>query len=396
MTRIAVAWLIVRITNSVLWLGVIGFTGQIPVLLLAPLAGSAIDRWGTRNTLLVTQVFASIQAFTLAYFAFSQHISFAHLVVLSVVRGCISAFDIPARTALVPVLAANPKDQSGMLALDSVVVNLCRVAGPSLAGLLLARFGEAICFLIDGGSYAASLAALLMIRERGSAPASTNHACSWREGWTWLGRYPKAKSSLIMLCITSLIVLPFTVLLPFHVKNVLQTGPQTLGALGAVSSVAAIIASCIIASLCNSGSKIAISYAGMIGAGIALIGLSLSDSLVGTFVAVFVVSFSIMIQAAATNVYIQSVTTDRLRGRITAFYSAAFWGVVPLGSLLLGAFAFFMGSSAAFASGGVLCLWGALAVGIHFRSYTQRTVSKESEEATQSIALELSVSENRS
>jgi hypothetical protein len=311
----------------------------------------------------LTQVLSSLQAFTLAYLTFSHHIGIYDLVVLSAVRGCINAFDTPARTALLPTLAGNQRDQSAILALDSVVVNLCRVAGPFLAGLLLATRGEAACFLGDGISYAASFSTLLMVRKLPSEATSELHVHIRMEGWKWLRGHSEASRSLVLLCVTSLLALPFTVLLPFYVKNVLHAGPAIFGLLGTVSSGGAIVALCLVASLCDPSFIAALGRAGMVGSGIALIGFSVVRTLPATLIVVFLISFSIMIQIAATNVYLQSVVSDRLRGRITVFYSAAFCGMVPFGSLLLGASARLWGCPATFAGGGVLCLLTVLIIG---------------------------------
>lgn len=356
MTRVAVAWMVLRLTNSVLWLGVVGFTGQIPVLLLAPWTGSAIDRRSRRKILLAAQVLSSLQALSLAALTFTHHIGIGWIVGLSLVRGAINAFDAPARTSLLPQLATGPRDHSALLALDSVVVNLCRVAGPALAGLLVAARGEGICFLIDAASYAASFSTLLAMREPAGGAADRSDPCRREESWQWLKKNTAAGSALLLLCLTSLLALPFTVLLPYQVKNVLHEGAAVFGLLGTASSVGALAALGLIASLCDSGAMRALGRAGMAGSGVALLGLAVARSLPATIAAVALVSFCIMLQIASTNVQLQATVDERLRGRITVLYSAAFGGMVPIGSLLLGTVARFLGCPAAFAMGGGLCL----------------------------------------
>jgi MFS family permease len=347
-----------------MWLGTIGFAGQIPVLLLAPIAGPLLDRCSLRKVLIATQILSMLQAFALAYLV-THHISIAQIATLSIIRGCISAFDIPAKQALLTGLADDFSDRAGMLAFDSVVVNLCRMLGPALGGLLLASSGERACFLVDGISYTASLAALLMMRSRTKYwKREFRWPGSLFEGWAWIQGLTEGRSAFLLLCITSLVALPFTVLLPLHVRDVLHAGPGTLGNLGCVSSVAAIIASCVIAS-CQSSLLAMLRRLGLFGAGIALVGLALSRDLRATLGAVFVVSFSIMIQIAATNVYVQSSVPEQLRGRISTFYSAAFWGMVPIGSLLLGAIAHPFGCRAAFGSEGLCCLLAVFLCFIH-------------------------------
>jgi MFS family permease len=356
MTRLAVAWLVFRLSHSALILGVFSFAGQIPVLLLAPLAGPIVDRCDKRRLFAATQLLSMLQAFALAYLTFAQHVTMGYLIPLSVVRGCIGAFDLPTRQTVISGLATSSEHRSGVLALDSLVVNLCRLVGPSLAGLLLAKSGEGLCFLIDGMTYVASLAALLLIG--GQSVESSSVDCPQRltDSWMLLREDSQVRMALMLLCVTSLVALPFTVLLPIHVHDVLKLGPSVLGILGCASSAAAIAAAYLVSISMKLSSSNVCGYFGLIGSAIGLVGLASSERLLFSLLAVFAISFSIMLQISTANIFIQANAPERLRGTISTFYVAAFWGMVPIGGLAVGLSARLFGCRAALELNAFACV----------------------------------------
>src|SRR6201995_3940705 len=164
MTRVATGWLVYRLTGSAVLLGTVGFVGQIPTFLLAPFAGVWVDRLNRRNVLLWTQVLAAVQSLLLAGLTLSNRITIWEILVLSAFQGLINAFDMPGRQAFMVQMVEDRQDLGNAIALNSSMVNMARLLGPSLAGLVIAGFGEGYCFLVDGLSYFAVIASLAMMR----------------------------------------------------------------------------------------------------------------------------------------------------------------------------------------------------------------------------------------
>ena len=167
MTRLATSWLVYRLTGSALLLGIVGFSGQIPTFLFAPFAGVWVDRLDRRRVLVVTQALAMLQSLALAALTLSRHINIQEIIWLSAFQGLINAFDMPARQAFLVQMVEDKQDLGNAIALNSSMVNLARLVGPSLAGAVIAVSGEGACFLIDGISYIAVIASLLAMRLHG-------------------------------------------------------------------------------------------------------------------------------------------------------------------------------------------------------------------------------------
>ncbi len=162
MTQLATSWLVYRLTGSTLMLGAVGFAGQIPAFVLAPFAGVWVDRWNRHRILKVTQTLAMLQSFALAFLALRGVITVPHIIVLSLVQGCINAFDMPARQSFVVQMIEKKEDLSNAIALNSSMVNAARLVGPALAGAIIALVGEGWCFFLDGVSYEVAQSAPLL------------------------------------------------------------------------------------------------------------------------------------------------------------------------------------------------------------------------------------------
>lgn len=238
MTRIATSWLVYRLTGSALLLGLVGFAGQIPSFLLAPVAGVFIDRWNRHRLLVVTQILAMIQSAALAALALTGVINIWHVLFLSLFQGAINAFDMPARQAFVVEMVEKREDLSNAIALNSSMVNAARLLGPSFGGILIAAVGEGWCFFWDAVSYLAVIASLLFMRiapRPRPVSAGTRVLAGLREGWAYVAGFPAIRSILLLLALVSLVGMPYTVLMPLFASNVLNGGPHTLGFLMAAT-----------------------------------------------------------------------------------------------------------------------------------------------------------------
>src|SRR4051812_1612398 len=251
MTRVATSWLVYRLTGSALLLGVVGFAGQIPSFLLAPIAGVLVDRWDRHRLLVVTQVLAMLQSLALAALTLTGTIRIWHVVALSVFQGLVNAFDMPARQAFVVEMVETRADLPNAIALNSSMVNGARLVGPSVAGVLIAWVGEGWCFAADGISYVAVIASLMAMRltPREIAPrGSANVLKQLREGFAYAAGFAPIRNMLLLLALVSLVGMPYTVLMPVFANEILGGGPYALGWLMAASGVGALAGAMLLAS----------------------------------------------------------------------------------------------------------------------------------------------------
>lgn len=362
MTRIATSWLVYRLTGSELLLGVVGFAGQIPSFLLAPFAGVLVDRWNRHRLLVVTQVLAMLQSLALALLALTNTITIRHLILLSVIQGVINAFDMPARQAFVVEMIERREDLPNAIALNSSMVNAARLVGPSVGGVIIAAVGEGWCFMIDAVSYLAVIASLLAMSV---APRALKHVRDGnmlrqlREGWTYAARFAPIRDVLILLALVSLVGMPYTVLMPVFANQVLKGGPNTLGLLMAASGIGALVGALFLASrksVLGLGKYIPLTAAAF-GAG--LIAFSFSRSLWLSMILMVVTGLGFMVQMAASNTVLQTIVDEDKRGRVMSFYTMAFMGTAPFGSLLAGGVAERIGAPYTLMFGGVGCILGA-------------------------------------
>ena len=338
MTQVATSWLVYRLTRDPLMLGFVTFAGQIPAFLLAPIAGVLIDRWDLRRTLIITQVLAMAQSLALAYLALSGTVTVRHLLVLYVIQGIINGFDMPARQSILSQLVTRRDDIANAIALNSSMFNLARLLGPSIAGFVIARYGEGVCFLVDGISYVAAVGSVAMIRlePRPAMQRSLNVLAELSEGTGYAWRLPPIREILLLCAVISLMGIPFTVLMPVFATDVLHGGPQTLGMLLGGQGVGAFIGAALLASrrsVVGLGSWMVTCG---IGFGLAVIAFALSRNQWLSVAMMGVAGLTMVIVNASCNTVIQTVVDDDKRGRVLALLMMCFLGMVPIGGLLFG------------------------------------------------------------
>jgi len=368
MTRVATAWLVYNLTHSAILLGTVSFAGQIPTFLLAPLAGVLVDRWDRRRVLVVTQVLAMIQSLALAALTLTHRITITEVLVLSAFQGCINAFDMPGRQSFLMEMVEGRDDLSNAIAINSSMVNLARLVGPSLAGMLIAVTSEGWCFLIDGVSYIAVIASLVMMRLPAVDPVKLAEAANragaslltqLKEGWDFVRHFAPIRTILLLFALVSLMGMPFTVLMPIFAAQVLRGGPHTLGflmgALG-VGSLASAIALVLRKSVSGLLKMIPIAAAAF-GAG--LIGFGLSHTIWLSMTLLLVTGFGMMQGLTASNTIIQTIVPEDKRGRVMSYYTVAFVGMAPFGSLLAGSLAHAIGAQWTVVISGISCILGA-------------------------------------
>jgi MFS family permease len=341
MTRIATAWLVYRLTHSALLLGTVSFAGQIPTFLVAPFAGVWIDRWDRRQVLVWTQTLAMVQSFALAGLTFSGHITIHWILFLSVMQGIINAFDMPGRQSFMVQMVEDRADLGNAIAINSSMVNVARLIGPSLAGMLIAVTSEAWCFLIDGVSYIAVIASLLMMHVH--VPAIMRKATStfheMKEGWSYVSGFLPIRTILMLFAVVSLMGMPFVVLMPVFAATVLHGGPHTLGFLMGAMGVGALASALSLAARRNVRGLIRMIPVAAAVFGLGLIGFGLSSTFWLSMAMVLVAGAGMMQGMAASNTIIQTLVDEDMRGRVMSYYTMAFMGMAPFGSLLAGTMA---------------------------------------------------------
>ncbi len=357
-SRVAVSWLVYRLTGSELLLGTVSFAGQIPTFLLAPIAGVWVERWSRHRVMVVTQALLFLHAALLAIFTLTGLISVPLLLVLAAMQGFVNAFDTPARQAFVVEMVEAREDLANAIALNSMMVNGARLVGPSAAGILIALVGEGWCFAIDAVSYVFVLGSLLAMRlaPRAQRFVRASFLADLRGGFGYVARSPPIRAILTLLAIVSLTSMPYTTLMPVFATEVLGGGPNTLGFLTASIGVGAICGALWLAarpSVLGLG-RVMLTAAFTFGAGLVAFSLSRSVWLSAPLLAV--AGAGMMLQMASCNTLLQTLVDEDMRARVMSFYTMAFFGMAPFGSLLGGWLGATLGAPAAVALGGCVTI----------------------------------------
>jgi MFS family permease len=360
MTRVATGWLVYRLTDSAFLLGLVSFASQIPILLLGPFSGVWVDRLNRHRVLVITQILSMIESFALASLALPGKITVTEIIFLNLFQGCINAFDMPARQAFVVEMVEDRADLPNAIALNSSLVNGARLIGPSVAGILIAAFGEGYCFLLDGISYIAVIASLIAMTVVASPPRQHESVVSeLREGWNYISGFRPIWSILLLLALISLVGMPYTALMPIFAGNILHGGAHTFGFLMGAAGVGALIGAMSLAartSVLGLGRRIPITAAGF---GASLIAFAASRQIWLSLLLLVITGFSFMQQMASSNTILQTISEDSKRGRVMSFYAMAFQGIAPFGSLAAGAIASRIGAPLTLMFGGAICVVGA-------------------------------------
>ncbi|MBS4015528.1 MAG: MFS transporter [Candidatus Latescibacteria bacterium] len=362
MQRVAMSWLVYRLTHSPFLLGVVGFSSEIPIFLAGPVAGVLIDRWNRRKVLIITQILAMIQAFVLTALVFTHQIQVWHIIALSAFMGLINAFDMPGRQSFIVEIVEKKDDLGNAIALNSSMFNLARLIGPSVAGILIATAGEAVCFLVNGISYLSAIYALYAIRLKPKQikPIVKNVLRELKQGFSYAYNFLPIRAILILLIVISFFAFPYIVLMPVIAKDILKGGANTMGFLMGGAGIGALIGALILAARKSvRGLGKIIPIAGLI-FGVGLIALSFSRVFALSVLILIFTGGSMMMLMAVCNTVLQTIVDDDKRGRVMSIYTMAFMGAMPFGSLLAGAVADKIGATYTITIGGIICIITAL------------------------------------
>ncbi len=368
MQQIAMSWLAYRLSNSAVVLGLVGFASQIPILLLGSVGGVMSDRFDRRRLMIITQSLAMAQAVLLAYLTWQSLITPDVLVGLAFLLGCINAIDIPARQVLTVQLVDKREDMPNVIALNSFLMNSARFVGPSLAGFVLAAFGEAICFLLNAASYLAVLLALVALRVPAHKGTSGSALAALRQGYRYALAHLEIRRLLLLVAAVSFLVTPYVVLMPLFAREILGGDARVYGLLIGCAGAGSLITSLYLASRADTERLQARVFAAVMVAGAMLTLFAVNRLLLLAFPIVMLLGASVILVIAGANTLVQMLLQDEYRGRVMAIFSMAFLGIAPLGSLAVGSLAHAIGVPITLAGCGLATMVVGLIAHRHQRS----------------------------
>jgi MFS family permease len=338
MQRMAVSWLVYRLTGSALMLGIVTFASQIPTFLLSPYGGVVSDRYNRYKILLITQITAMIQASILAAMVLTGYYTIPAIILLSVMLGIINAFDTPSRQSLLIVLVEDKNDLPNAIALNSSVINLARLLGPTIAGAVLASMGEGVCFLLNAVSFIAVIICLLCMKlpQETYVKPVKNLWADFQEGYDYLKRTSALKNMILLLACISFLLMPFSTLLPVVAKEVFKGDATTFGLLNGITGLGALAGAFHLA-VSKSGKSMnrVVLWAAFL-YGVSLLLFASTTYLPVALLFMAMTGFGMMTCIAGGNTFLQTYVEDKMRGRVMSFYTMAFFGMQPFGSFLTG------------------------------------------------------------
>jgi MFS family permease len=357
MQQVALSWLVYRLTGSATLLGIVGFASQIPILVLGPIGGVINDRYSTHRVAVWTQCAALAQALLLALLALTGWIQPVHIILLGVALGVVYAFDMPARQALVHRLV-DTEDLANAVALNSSMINAARIVGPALAGLVVARFGEGICFVINAASYVATIVALLKMKfaepPRRDATV-TSIGRSLIEGYRYTMATTPIRDLLILLGVVGVMGMPYMTLMPVFAAQVHGSGADTLGIMFGAVGLGALTGALFLAQRKNIIGLGRVIVFATIGFGVGLVCFTVSKTFWLSLLFLVAVGYGWMVLIAASNTVLQTLADNEMRGRVMSLFSMMLVGMAPFGSLLAGWAADQVGAPIVVAIGGGFC-----------------------------------------
>lgn len=358
MQNMALAWLVYRLTESSLMLGLVAFAGQAPTLVFGLFAGVVADRFDRYRVILITLVLALTQALLLGVLTLLDRITAWQVFGLALAAGSIQAFEMPARQSFLMEIVGRD-DITSAVALNSTLVNGARILGPALAGVLVAQFGEGVCFVVNGLSFVPIIVGFLAMRlpARGQPERPAGSTGTFiREGVAYALHTPAIRLLLVLVGLISLLSTPYTVLMPVFAGDVLDSGPNGMGMLMGAAGVGAVVGTLLLARHQGHETLGRVMALALVRFGLGLLLFAWSDRFWLSMLVLPLVGSGFMVPLSATNTLLQTLAPDRLRGRVMSLFFMMFMGAPPIGSLLAGFLAPVIGAPLTVGSMGVLCL----------------------------------------
>jgi MFS family permease len=385
MQKTAVSWVIYTLTHSTFMLGLTLFASQFPSFIFSLMGGVVSDRYNRYRVLITTQVASMVQALLLATLILFKHYAVWEILSLSVVLGIINAFDVPARQSLVYEMVEDKSDLPNALALNSSMVNLSRLIGPAIAGIILESLGDGVCFLLNALSFIAVIGSLLLMKlpKYITKEHTKNVFGELKEGMSYIKRTPSIAFVLVMLALISLLVLPFSTLIPYYAKDIFHGTASTFGVIDSFIGLGAFSGAIFLASLAAGSNLKQILFINTLVFGAGLILFSHESSYPLALVFVTIAGFGMMSQITVSNTLIQTVVAPEMRGRVISYYAMAFFGMQPIGGLLVGSVSKWIGTTDTLMAEGC----AALLIGLLHWAYLRKEKLKARQERLAAMGL---------
>lgn len=363
MQQVAQSWLVLTLTDSAFYVGLVSALGSLPVLVFALYAGVVADRMSKRKLILITQTAAMLLAFVLAGLVFARRVAVGHILVLAALLGVVNAFDVPGRQSFFVELVGKD-DLMNAIALNSSAFNVTRVLGPAAAGIIIGQLGIGMCFLLNGISFWAVLAALWAIRlppyrPNPSRPSTWAHL---REGLAYLRNDRRMLAVILLVAVLSIFGFPFLVLMPVMARDVLGRGAAVFGWMSSAVGAGALAGALMLAALARRLPKGRVLQMASLSFGLVVVLFASSRSLALSLALLALSGFAMIANTATANTVLQTLAPDAMRGRVMSVYTLAFVGMVPAGAFQAGYFADRFGAPATLMAGGLLCTAAAAAL----------------------------------
>ncbi|WPV65867.1 MFS transporter [Chitinophaga sp. LS1] len=338
MQRTAVSWVVYSISHSAYMLGLAVFMQQFPSFLFSLLGGIASDRYSRRKILLITQTASLAQSLMLTILTLTNHYQIWQILSLSVVLGIVNAFDTPARQPMVHELVRDKEDITNALALNSAMVNLARLIGPALSGIVLQAYGAHTCFALNAVSFLAVIGSLLLMKlPPFVTPLHKKKALTeLSEGFVYLRETPRIGIIIVLIMCMGFLVLPYDTLMPVFAKAIFHGNARTFGYIASSIGLGSITGSLFLASLKKSGHLMRILLVSIVILGIGLIGFSRCTSFYAAIPFAVIIGVASLVPMTASITIIQVEAAAHMRGRVMSYIAMAYFGMLPLGSLLAG------------------------------------------------------------
>ena len=357
MQSLAQGWLVLKMTDSAFYLSLVQAMGSLPILFFSLIGGVVADRVVKRNLLIVTQALSLLLALTLAVMVSMDVVQVWHVVAIATLMGVVNTFDIPGRQSFIIEMVGREDLMNG-IALNSAVFNGARIVGPAIGGVLIGLLGVAACFYINAASYVAIILCLALMRFDSPAPKREARPIGkeLREGLSYVRHAPTVSSFILMVAVTSLFSIPYIALMPIFARDVLGVGAKGLGVLMGSAGAGALFGALSLATVGTVKKKgLTALVAAMVSAG-AILAFSFSRSPVLSNILLVFAGWGMITQLSMVNTLIQTDVPDELRGRVMSLYSLVFIGFIPVGNLIVGTMAHYLGTPHAVALGACACL----------------------------------------
>ncbi|AEE15256.1 major facilitator superfamily MFS_1 [Thermodesulfobium narugense DSM 14796] len=346
----ALSWLVYKITSSTSALGLLTFSAQVPMAIFTLLGGDIADTFQKKKILYITQTAFTFVAL-LMFLATIEHANFWFFILLTSISGFIAAFDMPTRQAFVVELVSNKEDLPQAIALNSGMFNAARIIGPSIAGFLVALFGEAICFLINAVSFLAVLTSLFFIKTKKGENLTKRVRVNFKEAYNFTINSKEILMSITILSMAGFLGISYMVLLPAIAKIILNTNVQGYGLLMGSSGLGSLVAALFLGTRKNTSNLINIIKRSSLLLSVSLIGIAMFQNFICSMIFLFLSGFGLISLAVTTNTLIQVKTPNNIRGKMMSIYSLSFIGLSPFGALVIG----FLSNSIGIESTLILC-----------------------------------------